>query len=66
MFGFSPIIIILGFFVGGILIFNKKNNPDKFPEGYIFGLNKNEWNGLKSKFSTSIKGGKVKWVLQKF
>ena len=37
-----------------------KNNPDKFPEGYIFGLNKNEWNGLKSKFSTSIKGGKVK------
>ena len=37
-----------------------KNNPDKFPEGYIFELNKNEWNGLKSKFSTSIKGGKVK------
>ncbi len=37
-----------------------KNNPDKFLEGYIFGLNKNEWNGLKSKFSTSIKGGKVK------
>ena len=37
-----------------------KNNPDKFPEGYIFELNKNEWNGLKSKFSTSIKGGKGK------
>ena len=37
-----------------------KNNQDKFPEGYIFDLNKNEWNGLKSKFSTSIKGGKVK------
>ena len=37
-----------------------KNNQDKFPEGYIFELNKNEWNGLKSKFSTSIKGGKVK------
>ncbi|MHB1546141.1 MAG: ORF6N domain-containing protein [bacterium] len=36
------------------------NNPEKFPEGYIFELNKNEWNGLKSKFSTSIKGGKVK------
>ncbi|MHB1697462.1 MAG: ORF6N domain-containing protein [bacterium] len=37
-----------------------KNNPDKFPEGYIFELNKNEWNGLKSKISTSMKGGKVK------
>jgi hypothetical protein len=37
-----------------------KNNQDKFPEGYIFDLNKNEWDGLKSKFSTSIKGGKVK------
>ncbi|MCL4428762.1 MAG: ORF6N domain-containing protein [Deltaproteobacteria bacterium] len=37
-----------------------KNNTDKFPEGYIIELNKNEWNGLKSKFSTSIKGGKVK------
>ena len=36
------------------------NNPEKFPEGYIFELNKNECNGLKSKFSTSIKGGKVK------
>ena len=32
MFGFSPIIIILGFFVffvSGILIFNKKNNRNK-------------------------------------
>jgi len=37
-----------------------KNNPDKFPEGYIIELDKTEWNGLKSKFSTSIKGGKVK------
>src|SRR4030043_1377746 len=37
-----------------------KNNPDKFPEGYIIALNKKEWDGLKSKFSTSIKGGKVK------
>ena len=37
-----------------------KNNPDKFPEGYIFEISKNEWNGLKSKFLTSIKGGKVK------
>lgn len=37
-----------------------KNNPDKFPEGYIFELNRKEWNALKSKFSTSIKGGKVK------
>lgn len=37
-----------------------KNNPDKFPDGYIMELNKNEWDSLKSKFSTSIKGGKVK------
>ena len=37
-----------------------KNNPDKFPHGYIVELDKEEWNALKSKFSTSIKGGKVK------
>ncbi|MDD3875573.1 MAG: ORF6N domain-containing protein [Bacteroidales bacterium] len=36
------------------------NNPDKFPEGYIIDLTNNEWNILKSKFSTSIKGGKTK------
>jgi len=36
------------------------NNPDKFPDGYILELTNNEWNMLKSKFSTSIKGGKVK------
>ncbi len=37
-----------------------KNNPDKFPGNYILELSKNEWDTLKSKFSTSIKGGKVK------
>lgn len=37
-----------------------KNNPDKFPNGYLFELTKKEWDSLKSKFSTSIKGGKVK------
>jgi len=37
-----------------------KNNPDKFPTGYVIQLNNTEWDGLKSKFSTSIKGGKVK------
>ena len=37
-----------------------KNNPDKFPTGYIIELDKTEWDGLKSTFSTSIKGGKVK------
>ena len=36
------------------------NNPDKFPSGYILELAKDEWDGLKSKFSTSIKGGKTK------
>ncbi len=37
-----------------------KNNPEKFPEGYIFALSKSEWSVLKSKFSTSTRGGKVK------
>lgn len=37
-----------------------KNNPDKFPEGYVIEISEIEWFGLKSKFSTSIKGGKVK------
>ncbi len=38
-----------------------KNNPDKFPDDYIIELSKNEWEGLKSKFSTSpLGGGKVK------
>lgn len=37
-----------------------KNNPDKFPEGYIIELTRAEWETLKSKFSTSIRGGKVK------
>ena len=37
-----------------------KNNPDKFPVGYLIELTQNEWEPLKSKFSTSMKGGKVK------
>lgn len=37
-----------------------KNNSDKFPEGYLIELTKEEWDSLKSKFSTSTKGGKVK------
>jgi len=37
-----------------------KNNIYKFPEGYLIELTANEWALLKSKFSTSIKGGKVK------
>lgn len=38
-----------------------KNNPEKFPEGYLFELSKEEWEGVKSKFSTSpLGGGKVK------
>ena len=37
-----------------------KNNPDKFPYGYIIQLNKEEWSILKSKFSTSSWGGKNK------
>lgn len=38
-----------------------KNNPDKFPDGYLLSLSSNEWNGMKTKFSTSLgPGGKVK------
>lgn len=38
-----------------------KNNPDKFPQGYIIELTSEEWNKMKSKFSTSLTaGGKVK------
>jgi hypothetical protein len=37
-----------------------KNNPEKFPDGYLIELTQNEWDPLKSKFSTSMKGGKVK------
>lgn len=37
-----------------------KNNPDKFPEGYLIALTADEWEPMKSKFSTSIKGGKTK------
>jgi len=37
-----------------------RNNPEKFPQGYILELSAGEWAALKSKFSTSIKGGKVR------
>lgn len=37
-----------------------RNNPEKFPEGYNHELSSKEWSALKSKFSTSTKGGKVK------
>ncbi len=38
-----------------------KNNPDKFPPGYLLFLNSEEWNYLKSKISSSLTpGGKVK------
>lgn len=38
-----------------------KNNPDKFPEGYVVQLSSDEWKIMKSKFSSSLSaGGKVK------
>lgn len=30
-----------------------KNNPEKFPEGYVFTLSEEEWIDLRSKFSTA-------------
>ncbi len=29
-----------------------KNNPDKFPEGYILAISQDEWDSLRSKIST--------------
>ena len=37
-----------------------KNNPDKFPEGYIVELNEDEWYSLKSKISTLESNGRGK------
>ena len=37
-----------------------KNNPNKFPQGYIIQLNKEEWINLKSKILISSWGGKNK------
>jgi len=37
-----------------------KNNPNKFPEGYIIRLESEEWKNLKSKLSISSWGGKNK------
>jgi ORF6N domain. len=34
-----------------------KNNWEKFPTGYVFLLDEEEWKNLKSKFSTSSWGG---------
>ena len=34
-----------------------RNNPDKFPEGYIFRLDNQEFTDLRSKISTSSWGG---------
>lgn len=37
-----------------------KNNPAKFPDGYVFQLNGKDYADLKSKFSTSSWGGRRK------
>lgn len=37
-----------------------RNNPDKFPLGYLIELTIEEWEPLKSKFSSSMRGGKTK------
>ena len=35
-------------------------NTEKFPDGYLIELTKEEWTKLKSQFATSITGGKIK------
>lgn len=37
-----------------------KNNPEKFPKGYLLQVTSEEWCNLKTKFSTSSWGGKHK------
>ena len=37
-----------------------KNNPEKFPDGYILELDKTEWDSLTTKLSESTNGGKLK------
>ncbi|MGZ5208808.1 MAG: ORF6N domain-containing protein, partial [Sulfuricurvum sp.] len=34
-----------------------KNNPEKFPEDFMFECTEEEWNILRSKFATSSWGG---------
>ena len=41
-----------------------KNNPEKFPDGYILSLDIQEWQNLKSKFSISSWGGNVETFTQ--
>ena len=36
-----------------------KNNPDKFPEGYILAISQDEWDSLRSKISHLKKKGKL-------
>ena len=40
-----------------------KNNPEKFPEGYILALTDEEWDVLRSKFST-LKTGRTRRTYQ--
>ncbi len=35
-----------------------KNNPDKFPEGYLLDLSNEDWESLRSKFSTLKERGR--------
>jgi phage regulator Rha-like protein len=39
-----------------------KNNPERFPEGYIFKIDKNELDSLRSKISTLKNGGRGQHV----
>lgn len=42
-----------------------KNNPDKFPDGYILQLTPSEWEDLRSKISTT-KSAKVRYAPKAF
>mgnify|MGYP000774727245 CR=1 FL=1 len=43
-----------------------KNNPDKFPDGYILQLTPSEWEDLRSKISTTNLSSKVRAVPKAF
>ena len=43
-----------------------KNNPDKFPEGYVFEINNQEFMGLLSKFSIANVSPKTRFIPKVF
>lgn len=43
-----------------------RNNPEKFPDGYVFELNDKEMRVLRSKFSTANVSSKIRFAPKAF